>query len=147
MNSKGESFGKTENGKKTWEIERDKYLKFIVQKYKEGWRKTVVGFLPPDEIKKAGLKWNNLKEKVWRHGKWIEVPRGYDAIPTQTYIQEERCPERNKGTKYVGVSQQFLKWQEEYNNRNKSKSFLKEKQESIDNFKEVFGDSIDMTAL
>lgn len=71
--------------------------------YKEkkalGWQMTDVGMLPPEEIALSGMKKR-------ADGGW--------TIPACEYIAEQKTESLNKGQKYIGPTQQFLRWKKRY---------------------------------
>ncbi len=90
----------------------NKAKQWYKEKLAEGWHYTVVGFLSPEEIERAGLNWNKDKIQKWSEElkKDVLVERGYDSVPVEEYMEEHGEPGRSKGTKYYGASRQFLEW-------------------------------------
>ncbi len=99
------------------------------KKQKKGWRNTCCGFLAPEEIKAAGLKFSNEIVKVFckKENKFVSMPRGYDAIPGQEYIESVGVEGRPKGTKFWGVSKQFTDWREDYSKRQREIKTVEDK--------------------
>jgi len=60
----------------------------------KGYKKTCFGYLSEEEIKESGL--------VFRDNHWF--------VPAQWKIAQETNGSHRKGEKYLGVTEQFLKW-------------------------------------
>jgi hypothetical protein len=117
------------------------------KKIEEGWRMTCMGLLSKEDIKEAGLVYDNRLETVYDYEekKFVERPLGYHAIPSQEYIREDsRFGE--KGSKYEAPTQQFLAWyhrrkekQKEYTDKNEDYINSQIKKSSSNNIVNMFG--------
>jgi len=92
-----------------------------------GYRDTCLGLLSPEDIKEAGLTFNNqiVEEYDPAENKVVRKARGYDTIPSQEYMHEDSTFGR-KGSKFIAVSQKFLKWYK------KEKVYVDRNEEHID---------------
>lgn len=112
LNQSIESIGTIINGeKKDVKDFIAKGQKWAQDRINEGWRYTCMGLLSPQDIKEAGLIFDNRLEEVWdyKENKMVKKSIGYVAIPTQDYINgDSRLGPL--GYKYTGPSKQFLDW-------------------------------------
>jgi len=74
---------------------------WLEKRISEGWMKTEMGWLSPQDIEASGMQYKT----------------GF-KIPTEEYISEHSDGLHKKGEKYIAASRKFLTWRQRYIEKN-----------------------------